>query len=547
MIKRAKYDKKLLVYTLLLTIIVFSLYLFNIWNYDLWSPDEPRYSEVAREMLSEGNWVIPHLNQEVYYEKPPLFFGVIAAFSALAGKMTVTTVRLPVIFLASLLLALLSYYYGRKLGRKIGVLTGIILATTVNYFWFAMRVNLDIPLIFCTTIAMILLYEQLEDKDSCWKSCLAFFLMGIGSLVKSPVALLPVVVILIYAASTKELAKLKNIAWIRGFLFFTAVVGTWIALVFKVAGYNYFKVTVLDQLFEYSTGAQGHPNPFYYYFVNFPIEALPWTLFLIPAAYYLWSKRDTLPKIIAFNSIWFMSILIILSFVGSKRGIYLLQVYPAFALLISWYFSEFFKKNIQSLKGLKIPVLIFGLLILIVGVFLALQGPKLLEKELTSLLIKEYGFNVLIKSLALFFIIFGFLFISLLFQKSSKRVFMITASFSVILILLMKITIMPRVNLVKSERYLAEDLARLRTNNERVALWGSHNNDSGFIFYNGIYYDHIFDNKDEVKKFLKQEGSVILIVANQDKFYKSFEVKGNMLIKKYKVGSNDMLLIKSKN
>jgi 4-amino-4-deoxy-L-arabinose transferase-like glycosyltransferase len=547
LISRSNYDKKLLIYTLLLTVVVFSLYLFNIWNYDLWSPDEPRYSEVAREMLIEGNWIIPHLNQEIYYEKPPLYFRMIAAFSALIGKMTVTTVRLPGIILASLLIGLLSYYYGSKLGRRVGILTGIVLATIGNYFWFAMRVNLDIPLIFCTTIAMILLYEQLEDKDSCWKSCLAFLLIGIGSLVKSPVALLPVVVILIYTAITKELSKLKNIAWFKGLLFFTVVVGTWIALIFKVAGYDYFKVAVLDQLLEYSTGAQGHPNPFYYYLINFPIEALPWTIFLIPAAYYLWKKRDSLPKIVGFNCIWVMSILIILSFVGSKRGIYLLQVYPAFALLISWYFSEFAKKNIESLKGLKIPALIFGTLILIVGVFLALQGNELLNKEFNSSMIREYGFTTVVKSLSLFFIIWGLLFISLLFQKSSKRIFIVTVAFSVVLILVMKLIIMPRVNLVKSERYLAEDLATLQVADEEVGLWGSHNNDSGFIFYNGIYYDYIFKSEEEVERFLSSSENVILIVSDEDKFYNFFEVKDNWLVKKYKVGSNDMLLIKTIN
>jgi len=547
LIKRINYDKKLLIYTLILTVIVFSLYLFNIWNYDLWSPDEPRYSEVAREMLAEGNWIIPHLNQEIYYEKPPLYFGIIAAFSALVGKITVTTVRLPGIILGSLLVGILSYYYGSKLERRVGILMGIVLATIGNYFWFAMRVNLDIPLIFCTTIAMILLYEQLEDKDSCWKSCLAFLLMGVASLVKSPVALLPVVVILVYAAISKELAKLKNIAWIKGFIFFAVVVGIWIALVFKVAGYNYFKVTVIDQLFEYSTGAQGHPNPVYYYLINFPIEALPWTIFLIPAAYYLWKKRDTLPKLIQFNCIWFMSILIILSFVGSKRGIYLLQVYPAFALLIGWYFSEFSKKQIESLKGLKIPVLIFGILILIAGIFLSLQGFDLLEKEFSTSMIREYGFTTVIKSLSLFFIIWGLLFLSLIFQKSSKRVFTVTLTFSVVLILLMKTIVMPSVNFVKSERYLADDLAVLQVADEEVGLWGSHNNDSGFIFYNGIYYDYIFESKEEVKKFLDNSKGVILIVSDKDKFYNSFEVKEGWLVREYKVGSNDMLLIKTMN
>src|ERR1700731_5054913 len=74
----------------------------------LFDPDEGRYAEIPHEMLSGGDWVIPHLNALVYLEKPPLQYWLPALafrafgqseFSArlctgLAGYLTLLTVFL---------------------------------------------------------------------------------------------------------------------------------------------------------------------------------------------------------------------------------------------------------------------------------------------------------------------------------------------------------------------------------------------------------------------------------------------------------------------
>jgi 4-amino-4-deoxy-L-arabinose transferase-like glycosyltransferase len=49
------------------------LYFVNIGRWDLWDPDEPRYGQVAREMVSGGDWIVMHFNGKVYADKPPLF------------------------------------------------------------------------------------------------------------------------------------------------------------------------------------------------------------------------------------------------------------------------------------------------------------------------------------------------------------------------------------------------------------------------------------------------------------------------------------------
>ncbi len=545
MLKILNWDKKCFSYSIILVLITFGFYIFNIGGYDLNAPDEPRYGEVAREMLVNGNYVIPHLNNQIYYEKPPLFFGLTALFAKLAGKTTVITVRLPVIILACLLIGLLTYYFGTRLGKKVGLLTGMILATTVNYFWLAMRINLDIPLIFCTTLALILLYEQLAEGKPSYKGYLAFFLMGIGTLFKSQAALLPIVVIIVFALLSKKAKQLRNIPWLRGFLIYLAVVGLWVVSSYIIGGYSYFKITILDQLIDYSTGAQGHPEPFYYYLTTFPLEALPWSIFIIPAFYSLYQKRNELPDLVKLSPVWFIAIFIIFSIVGSKRGLYLLQLYPAFALIIAWFFGKHLEKPENSFWGLKIPAICLGLLLLIAGLIISSRGITLIEKTTDFTLVSKSGFIFALKYFAWLLMGMGVLFITSIFTKRKIFIFAVTVGFSIAMLLFVKGIIMPTINPSKSERYLAEDLAKMRDKNQNVGLWGSVNNDSGIIFYNGIYFDTVLNNEQEVKAFLNQPNEV-LMVTSAEEFFNTFKGKipENWRIKQYQIGSGKMVLIK---
>jgi len=65
-----------------LVVIIAASYLFFFYNlnsYSLKEPDEGRYAEIPREMVEQGNYLVPHLNYVRYFEKPPLLYWITAA------------------------------------------------------------------------------------------------------------------------------------------------------------------------------------------------------------------------------------------------------------------------------------------------------------------------------------------------------------------------------------------------------------------------------------------------------------------------------------
>ncbi len=83
----------------------------------LFNPDEGRYAEIPREMLSGGDWVIPHLNGLDYIEKPPLQYWATAAAYRLLG-VSEFSARLYTALTALASLAVDRISDGAALGRR---------------------------------------------------------------------------------------------------------------------------------------------------------------------------------------------------------------------------------------------------------------------------------------------------------------------------------------------------------------------------------------------------------------------------------------------
>jgi 4-amino-4-deoxy-L-arabinose transferase-like glycosyltransferase len=89
----------------LIALIAFCGFLFfaGLQVIGLLGADEPRYAQIAREMLARHDWVTPVLFGQPWLEKPPfLYWGEMLAYKA-TGGVTGWAARLPSAVLCTLM------------------------------------------------------------------------------------------------------------------------------------------------------------------------------------------------------------------------------------------------------------------------------------------------------------------------------------------------------------------------------------------------------------------------------------------------------------
>ncbi len=172
-------------------------------------------AQIARNMLTSGDWVTAHLDGVAYLEKAPLVYWMIAGFFRALGPFD-WVARLP-IALSAMALCLLTAAFGNwAFGKRAGLYAGLSLATCVGLFLFTRILIPDVMLTLTTALAMwafLRALDQQERHPRRWALVLAACL-GAGLLLKSLIAVVfPVGAALLYLAFTRQLGSVQ--AWKR--------------------------------------------------------------------------------------------------------------------------------------------------------------------------------------------------------------------------------------------------------------------------------------------------------------------------------------------
>jgi 4-amino-4-deoxy-L-arabinose transferase-like glycosyltransferase len=329
------------------------LFFYGLGQFGLIGADEPRYAQVAREMLQGHDWITPVLGGQPWLEKPPLYYWQAMLAYRIFG-VSDWAARLPSALDATVLV-LAVYFFVRRFRPGFELDVALIAASSTGIVGYARAASTDMPLAASFTLGMLSWWSWCESGK---KRYLAVFygFMALGTLAKGPVApFLAIAVIVLYAAAVRELQLLSKTLWLPGIVLFSVVVLPWYVAV-EARNPEFFREFIVEHnLGRFSKNLYHHTEPFWYYLPVTALALLPWTVFAITAGVrsigkwrasrrWVHDRREGRGTQFAiFAGCWLVVPVAFFSLSQSKLAGYVLPAIPAGALLLADYLSEHLK------------------------------------------------------------------------------------------------------------------------------------------------------------------------------------------------------------
>ena len=303
--------------------------------------DEPRYAQIAREMLAR------RLGDPVLFGqpwlKPAALLGRDAGLQSRRRGVSGWAARVPSAALCTLMLFFI-YVWARRFRRGMQLDAALITAASVIVIGFGRGASTDMPLAATFTIAMLSWYGWYESQNRAW--LLAFYAFaGLGTLAKGPVAVfLAGLIVIAFAALWRDWRLVLRTLWLPGITLYLAVTLPWFIAVQR-ANPEFFRVFILEHnLARYTTDTFRHKQPFWYYVPVALLGLVPWTVFVITAlidAIRDWRFSVSEPQgkedLRTFLALWFLLPVAFFSLSQSKLPGYLLPAIPAGTILLADY------------------------------------------------------------------------------------------------------------------------------------------------------------------------------------------------------------------
>jgi 4-amino-4-deoxy-L-arabinose transferase-like glycosyltransferase len=346
--------------------------LFHIagtWSIPLIDRDEPRFAEASREMIERGDYVVPHFNNQLRLDKPPLAYWAQVANYKIFGENDFSA-RFPSA-VAAALVAISILAWGTKIGGDgVGWWAAIIFTLSLQTFVHAKAAVADMWLILFVILAHWAGYEIIQRAASSWKWWFVFyFSLALGFLAKGPIAWAPLLTLVAIKFFVRDVDLAKRFKFVRGILLMVAIVALWgVPALIQTHG-EFFRIGIGRHVVGRSFGAmESHGAnslglyllllPFY--FVTVFASFFPWSIKLPALAKKLWRDRDkTCPehgrRIDIYLVCGIAVIFIIFTLIKTKLPHYTLPAFPLLSLLLARHLvdrAQFLKRSAVAVASI---------------------------------------------------------------------------------------------------------------------------------------------------------------------------------------------------
>lgn len=387
---------------------------------------EGRWAEVTREMFLTRDFFHPTIGGEPYFDKPLLTYWLVAAVSALTGRLDEWATRVPSAVSGIITIAA-TMWLGRRLwSAKAGRVAGAILLTSHGFLFWCRTANADAENLAAIMLA-IAWYWGHRDRPN-FTSFLGFYLIVfVGALMKGlPAVVIPVLAILPDIVVHKRWRQVLTPAHVLA-----AIIGLAIYLVpFWYASHtnpSTYQANGLALVFRENVvrffRPFDHKGPVYLYLYVWPEFLLPWAPLFVAAVIGLltaWKRLDA-------NTRWLLyAAAVIFAFFtisGSRRNYYVLPLLPFASLMIAVFAVELSDVRVQAIRrwGMLVQIV---LIVVVVALEIAAAGLYgTIESRAGFALPRELRISMLITGIAVAVVGLGLSFYSHRMGIRSNRQF----------------------------------------------------------------------------------------------------------------------------
>jgi 4-amino-4-deoxy-L-arabinose transferase-like glycosyltransferase len=337
---------------LLLLLTAFTFFIL-LGSRALNEPDEGRYSEVAREMIETGDWIVPHLWYLPHLDKPPMTYWLVATSMKLFGCNELAA-RLP-LALAGMGGVWAAWLLGCSVGgHRVGFWGALVLQTSLLYFVMARMLTTDMFVTLFNTWAIYFFWRSWQILNSelripnskffVWHLA-GWAAIALGFLTKGPISLaIPLVALgslVVYRWKGFAAKTLLFGGLAAGLAFFLILVLPWFLAVFRRVPEAFDYMTVYQAAGSVlGTTIKNRKGSLFYFFGILAVGLLPWTFLLG----WLWRRAHWRSLGSKSKDAWILlNTTAIFTFTlfscsQAKLPAYILPIFPALAVMLAWRF-----------------------------------------------------------------------------------------------------------------------------------------------------------------------------------------------------------------